>query len=159
MNDKTLKYKEVICKFMFDDSYDNVIKNLKIVNYAYQNNLIERKDEYKALIKVFSLLSSNNVEVIKNFEPKEVLTEVLYDAYKDTQTSAFESIKQSLYTFNESQIDVSLSKNNVKVYNIKKNNSKLLICTSRINRNDKELPKMLHQNIGFRTSRKICTRF
>lgn len=154
MEDKTLKYKEVICSFVFEDSFNNVIKNLEQVNYAYQNNLIERKEEYKPLLKMYALLNSKNLNIIKNFEPKEKLLENLYDAIKDVQNYAFINIKNSLYIQKKEDLSLELSKNNVIVYNIKKNDEKLLICTTRIKKDDKNT-NMLYDNINFREKRKI----
>lgn len=155
MEDKTLKYKEVICEYVFEDSYSNVIKNLQIINYAYQNNLIERKEEYKGLLKMYALLNSKNLEVIKAYEPNEKLIENLYDAYKDVQSSSFESIKNSLYTPKSEDFSEELSNDWVKVYNIKKNDEKFLICTTRIKKSDKSTD-MLYDNINFRNKRKIA---
>jgi len=154
MEDKTLKYKEIICRHVFDDCYDNVIKNLRIINYAYQNKMLERKEEYKPLIKMFALLSSKNLDILKSFNSNQVLTENLYDAYKDVQNTCFEKIKSTLYTINASDLDNNLSKDNIKVYNIHKNTKNLLICTTRIKKTEKDLSK-LEENINFRYNRKI----
>lgn len=159
MEDKTLKYKEVICKHIFDDNFDNVIKNLKIINYAYQNNLINRKEEYKPLIEMFAILNTNNLEIIKAFEPKQILTENLYNAYKEVQYKSFENIKSSLYNFKEEDINLNLSNNEVKVFNIKTNEEKLLISTSRFLKNENNDLSKINQNINFRNNRKISQDF
>ncbi len=121
------------CKQVFGSDYENVVNNLKIVYDAYTENLIERKDEFKILINFYNVLNSNIPEMtdtLKDYDSIKIQN-TLYDAIKDCQYASFEDIKKHSYNLNEKDFDENLSNNyGVKIYNIKKSNTNLLISTT-----------------------------
>lgn len=121
------------CKEVFGSDYKNVVNNLKIVYDAYAENLIERKDEYKILITFYNVLNSNIPEMtdtLKDYDSIKIQS-TLYDAIKDCQYASFDDIKKHSYNLNEKDFDENMSNNyGVKVYNIKKSKTDLLISTT-----------------------------
>lgn len=124
--------REVFCVKVFQDSYKNVMTNLKTFNEAFQKGFLNEKDNFKRLGEVFNLLNSNK-EIINsvNLERYSGLKEVLYDAFKEMQEQTFSDIKKSLYTLEEVDIDQKLSEGlGVKVYKIGKQPKKMLMHVS-----------------------------
>lgn len=133
MNEKLFLTKLNYCKQVFGSDYENVVNNLKLVYDAYTKNLIDRKNEYKILINFYNVLNSNTPEMIDTLKDYDSLKiqSILYDAIKDCQYSSFEDIKKHSYNLNEKDFDEEMSKNyGVKVYNLKKSQTNLLISTT-----------------------------